>query len=723
MANAPDPFDVEALGTAVNDSANRVSAIWVTFLVFLLYLLIAATTVTQRQLLLAEPIKMPVLNVDLPLWGFFFLTPILFVVLHAYVLLQVILLGHTAAAYNAAVTQWHLSPRQETSLRQRLANTLFAQIFAGSPRERQGWLGWLLTGITWITLAIGPILLLLVFQFRFLPYHSHIVTWTHRLLIVLELGAFFLIWPLVLDPEKDLNWPSLPRNLSREGALRRLFSLTTLRWFRLRAAGLAACLFFVVGCLWIGTFPGEPHVNLFSLSALSSVHCDRFIQRKFGRVDLRFERLNLPEITVVDSEKYSKFVSKNSELGLKPSEGERTQVLSDRDFVCGDFSSGDFRRVDFTGARLSGAALGSASLQGALLKSADMRMAHLEYAHLQGADLTGARLQNAILENSRLEDAILTSVNAEAANFGYAHLEGVILQRANFRNSELSSAKMANTEIMSADFTAASLRSTDLRGSFMVDDDFRAANFNGAVLYAAIFKRSKGSGAVFTDAGLQGVIFQESDLGAASFEESRLQGATFFESNVTLAYFSNSYLWYTDLGACEKAQIINPNLNPIIGRDTKVMGKYLDATQEDLKIFVDRAFNGVADESKSRLQSNFIERLDVGNKSVETTRRSVIESCANKASATEEYDKRLARYLVELGCEDTVVLRGILRNRVSLSARPNTTFIFNPNPSGASLFAREFLDQENRACLAKNGLDEKTTQALRKASELGKESH
>jgi hypothetical protein len=67
-----DPFDVEALEKSLNDSATRVSTIWVSFLIFSLYLLTAATTVTHRQLFLAEPVKLPVLNIDLPLWGFFF---------------------------------------------------------------------------------------------------------------------------------------------------------------------------------------------------------------------------------------------------------------------------------------------------------------------------------------------------------------------------------------------------------------------------------------------------------------------------------------------------------------------------------------------------------------------------------------------------------------------------------------------------------------------------
>jgi hypothetical protein len=60
-----DPFDVEALEKSVNDSATRVSAIWVSFLIFGLYLVIAAGTVTHRQLFLEDRIKLPVLNIDL----------------------------------------------------------------------------------------------------------------------------------------------------------------------------------------------------------------------------------------------------------------------------------------------------------------------------------------------------------------------------------------------------------------------------------------------------------------------------------------------------------------------------------------------------------------------------------------------------------------------------------------------------------------------------------
>jgi len=57
-----DAFDVSALERSLNDSATRVSTLWVSFLIFSLYLLNTAATVTHRQLLLAEPLKLPVLD-------------------------------------------------------------------------------------------------------------------------------------------------------------------------------------------------------------------------------------------------------------------------------------------------------------------------------------------------------------------------------------------------------------------------------------------------------------------------------------------------------------------------------------------------------------------------------------------------------------------------------------------------------------------------------------
>jgi hypothetical protein len=119
MTEKPDPCDVAALESALNDSATRVSTIWVSYLIFALYLLIATGMTTHRQLLLEEPLKLPALNIDLPLFWFFVLAPILFVLFHLYVLLQVLLLGRTAAAYNEIINSTFCSAAENALMRLR----------------------------------------------------------------------------------------------------------------------------------------------------------------------------------------------------------------------------------------------------------------------------------------------------------------------------------------------------------------------------------------------------------------------------------------------------------------------------------------------------------------------------------------------------------------------------------------------------------------------------
>src|SRR4051812_49637707 len=74
-----DPLDVAALERSVNDSAGRVSSIWLSFVAFSAYLAAAASMISHRQIFLEEPIKLPTINIDLPLVASAILLPLLFV--------------------------------------------------------------------------------------------------------------------------------------------------------------------------------------------------------------------------------------------------------------------------------------------------------------------------------------------------------------------------------------------------------------------------------------------------------------------------------------------------------------------------------------------------------------------------------------------------------------------------------------------------------------------
>ena len=64
------------------------------------YFLVAAASVTHKDLFLERPVKLPFLGIDLPLEGFFGVAPIVFVMLHGYVLLHFAIFADKIAVFN-----------------------------------------------------------------------------------------------------------------------------------------------------------------------------------------------------------------------------------------------------------------------------------------------------------------------------------------------------------------------------------------------------------------------------------------------------------------------------------------------------------------------------------------------------------------------------------------------------------------------------------------------
>jgi hypothetical protein len=124
----------------------------------MLYLAVATGTTTHRMLFREESLKLPVLNIDLPLLGFYILTPVIFVVLHFYMLLNLVLLARTAKTFeDALVRAFPEDGEARETFRMRIENTLFVQLLVGAKLEREGINAKLLRLMALITLALAPV--------------------------------------------------------------------------------------------------------------------------------------------------------------------------------------------------------------------------------------------------------------------------------------------------------------------------------------------------------------------------------------------------------------------------------------------------------------------------------------------------------------------------------------------------------------------------------------
>src|SRR5215831_12232170 len=154
----PAPEPIPDLRKAANEASGKAFALWITFLTVRTYLAIAIGTTTHLQLLLAGPVKLPLLGVDLPLFAFYGFAPPLFVVPHLYVLMQLYLLARLLRLFDDELQSARMLEQDRRIARGQLDKFVFTQYLIGAPQD--GAVLWVLRAVVWLSFVVGPVLLL-----------------------------------------------------------------------------------------------------------------------------------------------------------------------------------------------------------------------------------------------------------------------------------------------------------------------------------------------------------------------------------------------------------------------------------------------------------------------------------------------------------------------------------------------------------------------------------
>ena len=505
----------------VEDAATVSAGFWLSYLFVLLYIGIAAGAVTHKDLLLENPVKLPFLNVELPLVAFFVLAPILFIVSHAYTLVHFVMLAAKAGAFDAELKrQRPNAPETREGLRRDLPSNIFVQFLAGPEDIREGGLGLILKAIAWSTLVVGPVLLLLLIQVQFLPYHLEWLTWVHRLAILADVVLLWLVWPAVLNSRSKLML-----RLARTGEGWRSRLALTGRY----TAGLTACLVTIGLAFTAATFPGEwldehagnkqwiPPNGVTAWLGAKDEH-DKPIWTSFhdllfnGDIDNMTRRrkslfsstLVLPHFDVLEAAKIDD--------PKKLDSVKHSMVLRGRHLESAVFDNADLRKVDLTGAQLWGARLDSAQLQGASLESAQLQGASLRLARLQGASLKSAQLQGASLYQAQLLGAVLFGAGLQGASLYGAQLQGAALEFAQLQGAALDGAELQGAALGEAQLQGAALDQAQLQGAALDQAQLQGASLRLAQLQGANFKGSTLAGTDMRGAAVWRANFEEAAL-------------------------------------------------------------------------------------------------------------------------------------------------------------------------------------------------------------------
>jgi hypothetical protein len=94
----PEPQDID-----INSSAAELRNYTLAFVSFLLYVLITAASTTHEQLLRISAVKLPLLDIDIPIVQFYLVSPLLILILHFHLLLQHFLFSQQFYSFEAAL--------------------------------------------------------------------------------------------------------------------------------------------------------------------------------------------------------------------------------------------------------------------------------------------------------------------------------------------------------------------------------------------------------------------------------------------------------------------------------------------------------------------------------------------------------------------------------------------------------------------------------------------
>ncbi len=260
----PQPFDnVERLRENADDAARLARKVYITFLLIGTYIAVTIGSTTDLQLLKVSPVNLPVVNVGLPIVGFYALVPWLFLLFHFNLLLQLYLLSRKLHLVDGAIAALEDEKAREEQ-RALLFAFPFSQMLIGRQRGRV--VRALLAVIVWTTMIVLPLALLVWAQIAFLPYHDAGLTWAQRAAVMLDLLLLWVFWPMITAPSGRARdwWRGLAAGPAR--LLER-----TMWWRKARderppqvgetargAVGLAVLsLFALVLSLLTATVPGE----------------------------------------------------------------------------------------------------------------------------------------------------------------------------------------------------------------------------------------------------------------------------------------------------------------------------------------------------------------------------------------------------------------------------------------------------------------------------------
>lgn len=447
-ASAPD---YQILHDQIKDSTDKNRQFFFGYLALMVYVQAIVLSTSDRMLLIpTDGIKLPLLDLTVPVVNFYVGIPLLVIALH-FNLLQ------NLESHHYKLMQWRFAFKDGLVPRSRVHPFLFDFAVLERGSAMAPWVG---VASEMLCFYLGPLTLGLLL-WRFTDYQDAGITTWHFAAFGLD---GYLVWCMaralrqnasisneLFDPDKKVMLLGVAR--SRIGSCLRIL---------LCGAGMLAVVM-EVSLVYLVTL-GIDQQNLLTLAYQAN---ERLSGRFFPRIEI-----NPNEIL---------FEPKESEL--------RARALLDGETQWQTWFSAKGLSFDLSNRSLRFASMERAKLPRVIFRGAQLQGANLGFAELSGADFGDARLDKAKMHSARLESANLRSAVLREASLPNANLVGADLkdiqaQGANFFSAILTVADLRDAHVEGADFTEGQLQVADLRGTFLAGARLSGTDLRAALLSA-----------------------------------------------------------------------------------------------------------------------------------------------------------------------------------------------------------------------------------------------
>src|SRR5215475_968979 len=406
---------VGALRGSVDAAVQQLRAATFTLVSGAIYLFLTGLGTGDRDLLVGRVVILPLFNANVGLLSFYKLAPAALLVLHFTVLTLCYLVAERLRRLQEELDSKGVAPTEREFVLGLLYPYPLVERLAKLPPVPI--IGVFLSLSVYVPLIIVPVCTLFWLQLRFLPYQQIWITPWHSILLFIDIGMLWLMWPQAGRISSALR--ATVAAVKRKNAPAPEES--TSPW---TVAGVVATVFTLGASL--------------SLSLVLVVFSGLGWMPPFATLDLRGEVISLGGQSQAPAD-FMVLSATDLQARLVMLRQYRNQSPADFSFVA------DVQRARSAGAhlqfrRLRKALLSGASLIGADLTAADLRGADLDNVALRGAILRCADLRGASFDHARLEATDLSNADARGADFPYAELQGAVLHGTDFTGADLEGA-------------------------------------------------------------------------------------------------------------------------------------------------------------------------------------------------------------------------------------------------------------------------------------------